>query len=336
MCSAKWFKSIQKFYWWKNEYLISSTNKYNCNPINTHTHTHTHTHSFVPDKPKSGLEYKKSGKRENKKNRSDASSYSYSKKCLYLPLTLKASMSLRPNARFNVPVSVTITSSFCCSTQLHLYLPPSYCLAGLMIEASTSKAEDPGFESRLQWDFSGSGHTSDLYLSVAECKLVWADTSLRYTIMLLGPSHHTALPLTTTAQPSSLTALPLTTTAQPSSLTALPLTTTAQPSSLTALPLTTTVQPSSLTALPLTTTAQPSSLTALPLTTTAQPSSLTALPLTTTAQPSSLTALPLTTTVQPSSLTALPLTTTAQPSSLTMTVHPSHLTALPLTTSIQP
>ena len=28
-------------------------------------------------------------------------------------------------------------------------------------KASASRAEDPGFESRLRWDFSGSSHTSD-------------------------------------------------------------------------------------------------------------------------------------------------------------------------------
>ena len=35
-------------------------------------------------------------------------------------------------------------------------------LVGLVVKVSTSRAEDPGFESRLQWDFSGSSHTSDL------------------------------------------------------------------------------------------------------------------------------------------------------------------------------
>ena len=35
-------------------------------------------------------------------------------------------------------------------------------LAGLVFEASASGAEDPGFESRLGRDFSGSSHTSDL------------------------------------------------------------------------------------------------------------------------------------------------------------------------------
>ena len=34
--------------------------------------------------------------------------------------------------------------------------------AGLVVQASASGAEDPGFESRLRWDFSGSSHTSDL------------------------------------------------------------------------------------------------------------------------------------------------------------------------------
>ena len=35
-------------------------------------------------------------------------------------------------------------------------------LAGLVVKASASGAEDPGFESRLRRDFSGSSHTSDI------------------------------------------------------------------------------------------------------------------------------------------------------------------------------
>ena len=31
-----------------------------------------------------------------------------------------------------------------------------------MVKASASRAEDPGFESRVRRDFSGSSHTSDL------------------------------------------------------------------------------------------------------------------------------------------------------------------------------
>ena len=37
-----------------------------------------------------------------------------------------------------------------------------YRLGGLVVKASASGAEDPGFESRLRRDFSGSSHTSDL------------------------------------------------------------------------------------------------------------------------------------------------------------------------------
>ena len=33
-----------------------------------------------------------------------------------------------------------------------------------MVKASDSRAEDPGFESRLRRDFSGSSHTSDLQI----------------------------------------------------------------------------------------------------------------------------------------------------------------------------
>ena len=35
-------------------------------------------------------------------------------------------------------------------------------LVGLVVKASASRAEDPGFYSRWRLDFSGSSHTSDL------------------------------------------------------------------------------------------------------------------------------------------------------------------------------
>ena len=41
----------------------------------------------------------------------------------------------------------------------------SFCsdrLVGLVVRASTSRAEDPGFVFHMQRDFSGSCHTSDL------------------------------------------------------------------------------------------------------------------------------------------------------------------------------
>ena len=43
------------------------------------------------------------------------------------------------------------------------------CLGGLVVKASTSTEEDPGFESlgsRLRQDFSGSSHTSDLKMAL--------------------------------------------------------------------------------------------------------------------------------------------------------------------------
>ena len=48
-------------------------------------------------------------------------------------------------------------------------------LVGLVVTASASGAEDPGFESRLQRDFSGSSHTSDLKIgtSVATLPGAW-------------------------------------------------------------------------------------------------------------------------------------------------------------------
>ena len=39
-------------------------------------------------------------------------------------------------------------------------LSPS--LVGLVVKVSALRAEDPGFKSRLCWDFFGSSHTNDL------------------------------------------------------------------------------------------------------------------------------------------------------------------------------
>ena len=48
-------------------------------------------------------------------------------------------------------------------------------LGDLVVKASASGAEDPGFNSRLLWDFSGSSHTSDLNIGtpVATLPGVW-------------------------------------------------------------------------------------------------------------------------------------------------------------------
>ena len=39
---------------------------------------------------------------------------------------------------------------------------PTDRLVGLVVRASASRAEDPGLDSRLRRDFSGSSHTCDL------------------------------------------------------------------------------------------------------------------------------------------------------------------------------
>ena len=50
-------------------------------------------------------------------------------------------------------------------------------LVGLVVKVSASRAEDPGFESRLRRDISGSSHTSDLKIGTAVATLpgAWRD-----------------------------------------------------------------------------------------------------------------------------------------------------------------
>ena len=50
-------------------------------------------------------------------------------------------------------------------------------IAGIVVKGSASEAEDPGFESRLRRDFSGSSHTSELKLDtiVATLPGAWRD-----------------------------------------------------------------------------------------------------------------------------------------------------------------
>ena len=54
--------------------------------------------------------------------------------------------------------SINIYSVFCCC-YLHYFF---HRLVGLVVKASTSGAEDPGFESHLRKDFSRSSNISDL------------------------------------------------------------------------------------------------------------------------------------------------------------------------------
>ena len=64
---------------------------------------------------------------------------------------------------------MSLTSCFPC-----LLFDP---LVGLVVKVSASGAEDPGFESLLRRDFSGSSHTSDLKIGtpVATLPGAWRD-----------------------------------------------------------------------------------------------------------------------------------------------------------------
>ena len=54
------------------------------------------------------------------------------------------------------------SQSLCLQPYLILWSSVTDRLGGLVVKASASRAEGPGFESRLRRDFSGSSHTSDL------------------------------------------------------------------------------------------------------------------------------------------------------------------------------
>ena len=73
-----------------------------------------------------------------------------------------------------VIVVVVLAIVVCDGTTNRLYSmlkqKPSFQLAhrlvGLVVQASASSAEDPGFESRLRRAFSGSSHTTDLKIGI--------------------------------------------------------------------------------------------------------------------------------------------------------------------------
>ena len=60
---------------------------------------------------------------------------------------------------------------------IHALLAVNDLLVGLVVKAFASRAEDPGFESHLCRDFSGSIHTSDLNIGtpVATLPGAWRD-----------------------------------------------------------------------------------------------------------------------------------------------------------------
>ena len=57
------------------------------------------------------------------------------------------------------------------------YLSVARRLGGQVVKASTSRAADPGFDSRLGWDFSGSSHRGDFKIAtpVATLPGAWRD-----------------------------------------------------------------------------------------------------------------------------------------------------------------
>ena len=70
---------------------------------------------------------------------------------------------LTPSEQSPLPDNVPLS----CSTAMHR-------LGGLVVKASASGAEDPGFESRLRRDFSASSHTSDLKIGTPVATLLGA------------------------------------------------------------------------------------------------------------------------------------------------------------------
>ena len=68
-------------------------------------------------------------------------------------------------------VVIIFQSSLChevTARDLHLALSATDRIAGLVVKASASRKEDPGFKSRFRRDFSGSSHTSDLHIGTPD------------------------------------------------------------------------------------------------------------------------------------------------------------------------
>ena len=64
---------------------------------------------------------------------------------------------------------------------------PGDRLVGLVVKASASRAEDPGFESCWQRDFSGSSHTRDLKIGIPVATLPDAWCYIGSMLGLVGP-----------------------------------------------------------------------------------------------------------------------------------------------------
>ena len=59
-------------------------------------------------------------------------------------------------------------------------------LVGLVVKSSALRAEDPGFEFGLQWDFSGSSHTSGLKIGTVMLPCQAPDV-IGSALRLVGP-----------------------------------------------------------------------------------------------------------------------------------------------------
>ena len=70
--------------------------------------------------------------------------------------------------------------------RFHCSSPPDR-LAGLVIKASASGADDPGFESRLRRDFSGSSHTNDFKIGTPVAIPCQASGIIGSALGLVGP-----------------------------------------------------------------------------------------------------------------------------------------------------
>ena len=90
--------------------------------------------------------------------------------CLSVSISLSVSLSLCLCLSVSLPsLCLCLSVSVCLSLSLSL---SHNRLAGLVVKASASGAEDPGFESRLRRDFSGSSHTSDLKIGTPVATLL--------------------------------------------------------------------------------------------------------------------------------------------------------------------
>ena len=73
----------------------------------------------------------------------------------------KQPMRIKHNTTITTTTTTTRTTSVTSPPpsplpHMTLFLQPT------VVKASASRTEDPGFESRMRWDFLGSSHTSDL------------------------------------------------------------------------------------------------------------------------------------------------------------------------------